>query len=334
MAPFVSIIIPNRNGAATIGACLRAAFATQYEPFEVIVVDDNSTDNSIAVIEDFPCRLVRLGKHAGASGARNAGAAQAGGELLFFTDADCLVEENTLSITVESFQTNGSNVILGGTYSPEPYDRGFFNRFQAIFVNHSETRRAGAVDYIAGHGMAIDAGTYRQSGGFAETFLPVAEDVEFSHRLRDAGMRLIIDPRIQVRHFFRFSLIGSLANAAFKSTHWMIYLIQNRRLLVDSGTASTMLKINVLLAFINLVLIALGVFLGEWLLLVLILPSIMGSLWVSRGLMSAFYTHGGILFTVGAGTYYLFVYPYAVGLGGIAGIVRFFALGHRQQRKG
>ena len=58
--PKISIIIPTYNAARTLGECLRAAFASQYPDFEVIVVDDGSRDDSAAVAAGFPCRLVRL----------------------------------------------------------------------------------------------------------------------------------------------------------------------------------------------------------------------------------------------------------------------------------
>jgi glycosyltransferase involved in cell wall biosynthesis len=60
MTPLISIIIPNRNGEATIRLCLEAVYRSDYTRFEVIVVDDDSEDRSVAEIERFPCRLVRL----------------------------------------------------------------------------------------------------------------------------------------------------------------------------------------------------------------------------------------------------------------------------------
>src|SRR5512134_483720 len=94
---FISVIIPVHNGGATIGKCLEAVFASRYTRFEVIVVDDRSTDNSLEIIGWYPCRVVRLEAHAGASAARNAGARQSTGNYLFFIDADCVLLENTLS---------------------------------------------------------------------------------------------------------------------------------------------------------------------------------------------------------------------------------------------
>lgn len=324
MAPLISIIIPNRNGAATIGLCLEAVFASAWEPFEVIVVDDCSEDESVEIIERFPCRLIRLDRHGGASAARNAGAAHSSGELLFFTDADCLPEKDALAIACESALRHGPGVVVGGTYTPEPYDEGFFSRFQSVFVNHSETRRIEDADYAAGHAMVIAADDFRRSGGFPENFLPVAEDVEFSHRLRRAGYRIVIEPRLLVRHIFGFTLYRSLRNAAFKAMHWTRYSIRNRDLLADSGTASRELKANVLLSPTGLALLLSGAVLGDRLLIYAAALPFAGSLLASRGLVAAFFRTGGPAFGLAAVAYYLSLYPLAVAAGAVAGAVRHF----------
>lgn len=333
MAPFISIIIPNWNGEATIGRCLEAAFASRYERFEVIVADDCSEDSSVEAIERFPCRLVRLDRHAGASAARNAGAAHARGEFLFFTDADCLLEEDALAIASEALASHGPNVIVGGTYTPEPFDQDFFSRFQSVFVNYSETRHTADADYAAAHALIIATDEFRRSGGFTEDFLPVAEDVEFSHRLRRAGYRIAIEPRLLVRHIFGFSLYRSLRNAAFKAMHWTIYSIRNRDIFADSGTASTGLKANVVLCLTGLALLFSYAVWGDRLLLYAAALPFAGSLLVGRGLIAAFFRTGGPAFGLAAMAYYLFLFPLAVGAGAFAGVVRYFASG-RLQRKG
>lgn len=324
MLPYISIIIPNRNGASTIGRCLEAAFACRYGNFEVIVADDRSDDRSLAIIERFRCRLVQLDRHGGASAARNAGAAAARGELLFFTDADCLLGEDALAVAAESYRRLGPGVIVGGTYTPDPYDADFFSRFQSVFVNHSETRQAGNADYAAGHAMVIAAEDFRRSGGFEEDFLPVAEDVEFSHRMRRAGYRIVIEPGLQVRHMFGFSLGRSLRNAAFKAQHWTRYSLRNRDILADSGTASTELKANVLLCLTGLVLLLGGIVAGFWPMLLAAALLFAASLLVSRGLIVAFFRAGGTAFGLAAVLYYLSLYPLAVAAGGFAGVIWHF----------
>ena len=101
--PTVSIIIPCYNARATLGRCLHCVFESEFSSYEVIVVDDHSTDGSLETVDGLPCKVVRLEQNLGAAAARNRGAERARGELLFFLDSDVLVERNTLRQIVESF---------------------------------------------------------------------------------------------------------------------------------------------------------------------------------------------------------------------------------------
>ena len=169
----ISIVIPNYNGADTIGECLTAAFASKYTDFEVVVVDDCSGDNSVEIIKKFPCKLVCIEKRSGTSKARNIGAESSTGDFIFFTDADCLLQEDTLSLVNKTLSETDSTTIVGGTYTRMPHDKDFFSIFQSVYVNYSETKKNDNPDYIAAHAMIIDALTFRKSGGFPEVFLSV-----------------------------------------------------------------------------------------------------------------------------------------------------------------
>ena len=334
MENLVSVIIPNRNGATTIGKCLEAALASRHANFEVIVVDDDSQDNSISVIAQYPCKLLRLSQHGGAALARNLGAQHARGAILFFTDADCLLQDDTLSLAVGTLaaENPGAKVhcaingawIVGGTYTLAPYDRRFCSRFQSVFINYFETRHAPAADYIATHALAMDADSFRRHRGFAESPLPILEDVEFSHRLRRAGCRLVMNPAIQVQHIFNYSLFRSLRNALIKSMYWTCYAIGNRDLLADSGTASLALKVNVCVYVFNGLLLP-GFFLSaKTELLVLLSLALAFNLFINRGLLLAFQRAEGLGFAFMAALYYLLLYPVAVVAGAVAGITLYF----------
>lgn len=321
---FISVVIPNRNGAATIGRCLAAALASDHRRFEVVVVDDGSEDGSVELIRSFPCRLVRLAEHRGVSKARNAGAAAAAGELLFFIDADCLLAPDTLRLADASYGER-KDLVLGGTYTPAPDDADFFSAFQSVFIHHFETKRS-APDYVAAHAMVIDAELFRRSGGFVEdSFLGVAasvEDVELSHRLRRAGCELLMDRDLQVRHVFRFSLLRSLRNAFRKASVWTRYHLVNGDALADSGTASLELKANVLAGGASALLAALAALLGTAWPLVPVIPLLALDLHLNRGLALAWSREKGWAFAALALAYYLTLYAAAVGAGAAAGTAR------------
>ncbi|MCL4471834.1 MAG: hypothetical protein M1547_12135 [Gammaproteobacteria bacterium] len=150
------------------------------------------------------------------------------------------------------------------------------------------------------------------------------EDVEFSHRLRRAGCRLVMNPAIQVQHIFDYSLFRSLRNAFVKSTYWTCYAIGNRDLLADSGTASVELKVNVCAYVFNGLLLP-GYFLsGKPALLALMSLALAFNLFKSRGLLLAFHRAEGSGFAVMATLYYLLLYPVAVAAGAVAGLTLHF----------
>jgi len=321
---FISVIIPNRNGAGTIDKCLEAVFSSGYKNFEVIVVDDCSEDISVEIIKRYPCKLIALGKHSGTSGARNIGASNSNGEWLFFADADCLLLEDTLvKVNKAITEYNSEKIVIGGTYTSIPYDDKFFSTFQSIFINYCETKKADP-DYIATHAMAINANLFKQSGGFPTDFLPILEDVELSHRLRRMGCKLVMDPEIVVRHIFNFSLLSSMKNAFRKSMYWVMYSLKNKDLLSDSGTASLELKTNVASLFFCALLVSLFTISKKAFFLPLIPLILFLNLWVNRGLLKAFYNIKGLLFSILATLYYTILYPLSVGTGSISGVLRYF----------
>ncbi len=310
-----------------MGRCLDALYSSDYGDFEVIVVDDCSNDNSVEVIQSSPCRLVRLDKHSGASAARNTGARLSTGDLLFFIDADCVVRPDTLSC-VNSAAEGKKEVVCGGTYTRLPYDDAFFSTFQSVFIHYSETKRS-EPDYIASHAMVIDRETFRQSGGFPEDFMPIIEDVEFSHRLRRKGAELEMDPSILVSHIFGFTFVKSLRNAFRKSRYWTAYSLKNRDIFRDSGTASLELKTNVASLFLAVLLGLLA--LVSWRASFFIpVPAILAlNVYINRNLFAAFEKTKGPAFAIAAALYYLMVYPLAVGTGSLTGAAGYYLSSRR-----
>lgn len=321
MGRFVSVVVPNYNGGPTIRRCLEALFASSYDNFEVVVVDDCSSDGSREIISRFPCRLIALNNRSGASKARNVGAQNSKGEILFFIDADCMVQKDTLS-RVERTVVDGEKVVVGGTYTKMPADDRFFSAFQSVFVHYSETKND-RPDYIATHAMAIEKNLFEKSGGFPEDFMPIIEDVEFSHRLRRSGSALRMNPSILVSHFFDFTLTRSLKNAFRKSMYWTAYSLKNRDLLTDSGTASKELKTNVAAYFILLIICALSLLSRKPELLLFGLPVLALNACVNRKFFSALRSAMGLPLAFLSAFYYLMVYPLAVGAGSLAGVMKY-----------
>lgn len=315
----ISLVIPNYNGSATIGQCLDAAFSARNALYEIVVVDDCSTDNSMDIIRRFPCKSHRLSEHRGAAAARNAGARIATGDYIFFIDSDCLIDGRTMDAVKRAIDKY-HGAVIGGTYTPLPYDNDFFSTFQSVFIHHSETKRS-EPDYIATHAMIIRSDVFNAMGGFSENFYPILEDVEFSHRLKKHGIRLVMCPDIQVRHIFNFTFWKSLRNAYRKSLYWTMYSLEKGDILADSGTASIGLKTNVVVFFLITLLSLLSLLNGSAFFLLPTPILLASTLIANRKLFVAFFTARGFFFMLRASLYYLFVYPLPIGAGAVIGII-------------
>jgi len=116
-APLVSVVIPTYNSARWLPLALESVWAQTYRPFEVIVIDDGSTDDTLDILEGYGARLrfMRLGENRGPSAARNAGVQIARGECIAFLDADDLWFPTMLTATVQYLQANpGVDLVFGG----------------------------------------------------------------------------------------------------------------------------------------------------------------------------------------------------------------------------
>lgn len=114
----VSIIVPSYNAAPWLGATLESALAQTHSPCEVIVVDDGSRDDSLAIAERFRSRGVTVisQRNAGASAARNRGLASAGGELIQFLDADDLLAPDKIATQVARLRAAGDGFVASAEW--------------------------------------------------------------------------------------------------------------------------------------------------------------------------------------------------------------------------
>ena len=116
----VSVIIPNYNRENFIGATIRNLLAQTLKPYEIIVVDDGSTDNSLGVIHSFGDKVKVLRQaNKGPGAARNAGLRVATGEYIQFQDSDDFISLNKLETQVKKIQSTNADLVYG------PFVKGF-----------------------------------------------------------------------------------------------------------------------------------------------------------------------------------------------------------------
>ena len=194
---FVSVVIPAYNSENTIGGCLKSLQEQDYprENYEIIVVDDGSSDKTKDVISSFHDVKLITQKNAGPASARNLGASHAKGEVLLFTDADCIPDKNWIKEMTASF-SNPEVVGAAGTYRTLN-DKSTIARYvgHEIAQRHERMKLLENIDFVGTYSAAYRKDVYNAFGGFDTTFRRASgEDPDLSYRMAAAGRKLL--PRI------------------------------------------------------------------------------------------------------------------------------------------
>jgi glycosyltransferase involved in cell wall biosynthesis len=182
--PKISVVVPAHNAASDLELCL-AAVKRSSRPFhECIVVDDASTDATPQVAERAGCLLVRMEANSGPAAARNAGAAKATGDILFFIDSDVCVQADTLQRVADHFAADAQLDALIGSYDDQPKDPDFLSQYKNLlhhFVHQQGSDTAST--FWSGCG-AIRREVFLRYSGFSEDYKrPAIEDIELGYRL-------------------------------------------------------------------------------------------------------------------------------------------------------
>lgn len=256
----ISVVIPVYNGEATIARCLESLLTQKScgHGIEIIVVDDGSRDGTLAVASQYPgVRVVSQSINAGPAAARNRGAQEARGEIILFTDADCVPGENWVADMVRSFEDDPRVVGVKGVYRTRQRDltaRFVQLEFEFKYERMKQHEKIFFIDtYSAGYRRRI----FLESGGF-DTGFPMAstEDIELSFRLAAKGHRMVFNPRAYVYHQHPASWIDYMKRK-FKYAYWGAVVMRRypHKALNDSYTPITQ-KVQLMLVPVGI--IALG----------------------------------------------------------------------------
>ncbi|MCI0477374.1 MAG: glycosyltransferase [Anaerolineales bacterium] len=198
----ISVVIPTRNGARTLSACLESLRASSFPPAEIIVVDDASSDSTGDIARRFACRVIRADENIGAARAKNRGAHAAMGDILFFTDDDVIVSRDALARLVENFDDARVAGVIGLLDSKIPFDD-FASNFKNLWMRFTYERIPREhIGLFYTSVAAMRREIFLALGGFDENYrgASIAEDTEFGQRAWVAGHNIVLDPRVGVTH--------------------------------------------------------------------------------------------------------------------------------------
>ena len=202
--PLVSVVIVTWNRKDDILATLQSLYDQAYQNFEIIVVDNASTDGTVdAIQQTYPeVRVVALDENLGPTGGRNAGFAAACGDFFFILDSDASPDDDTISQAVQKLQADatlgavGCKVVNAYTKELDPDAPGWSYSDKDLkdqdktFLSYS----------FAEGGCVFRREAIEQTGGFWDFLFFGREGLELSLRLLDADYRILYHPKSRVYH--------------------------------------------------------------------------------------------------------------------------------------
>jgi glycosyltransferase involved in cell wall biosynthesis len=230
--PYISIIIPLYNSEKTIEKCLTAVFNSTFQNLEVLVVDDDSKDNSVTIAESFPCRVLKLSYNQGPSVARNWGARNAKGDVLLFIDSDIVIQRDTLSLFVDSLKSYSA---VFGIYTKKPGTDGLLSLYQNFYAHKSIRETKELTSMLYSYCVGIKRDVFNEAGGFDERWLRATfEDVELGLRVTENGHQIYLNKKIEVVHHPKFTIKRFIKNYFYKSLDLSKFMLSKKRLTLNN----------------------------------------------------------------------------------------------------
>jgi GT2 family glycosyltransferase len=196
MKPRVSFVVPVRNDAQRLETCLKSIRLNGHgsHQIEIIVVDNGSTDDSAAVARRYGAEVLGI-ETARVAELRNQGARRASADVLAFIDADNEIAAGWVYAALECLHLPNAAVV-GALYQP-PVDGTWVQRTYGHLRGIPDGQHD--IDWLGSGNLAVSRTAFESVGGF-DTTLETCEDVDFCHRIRARGLRVISDARLKSIH--------------------------------------------------------------------------------------------------------------------------------------
>ena len=216
--PLVSVIVPVHNAGKHIEMCMEALIASSYTSFEIIMVDDCSTDDSVEIARQKETTVLQLSRQLEPAATRNFGTLHARGEIILFIDSDVIVRRDTIALVVSNFQHNPDIMAVFGSYDDEPQEENFMSPYRNLFHHfHHQYSYTKTFTFWAGCG-AIRKKVFEELGGFNQKkyMKPSIEDIELGYRIYMKGYRILLDKDLQVKHLKQWQFLSMLRTDIFQ----------------------------------------------------------------------------------------------------------------------
>jgi len=247
--PLVSAIIVTYNRKADVIECLDSVLSSSYQPIEIIVVDNASTDGTAEALEKKyanKIRLIKSQKNLYAGGGRNLGAQSAQGDYLLFIDSDNIVDKDMVKDMVDGLVENNSlSIGMSGPftyYRSDPQRLCWVNNRMSLLTSITVFEGSGLIDYgqfakqdfIQVHHIPnvfmLPAKVFRDACGFDEDYVMHYEESDLAERIKRKGMAIVLFPQAKVWH--NVSMRRQEGHKSFKGENpAMVYYVSRNRII-------------------------------------------------------------------------------------------------------
>lgn len=298
-SPLISIITPVYNGGYPFVCCLLAISRSHFTDWELIVVDDGSTDESAAIARKFGAKILNTSGREGPGAARNQGAKVATGKYLCFVDADCEVCHDAIALLGQKLQTQPEIDALFGSYDDAPKATNFIAQYKNLM--HHYVHQQGSEDastFWSGFGV-VKRELFLELGGFdIERYpRPSIEDIELGYRIKQAGAKILLAKELQVKHHKAWRLMGLIKTDVFdRGIPWTKLLLDNKSNMVNDLNLQTSSRISVVATYGLVACLLASPFIPAAIILGLVLAGLL--LYLNWDIYRLFYEKRGLIFAL------------------------------------
>lgn len=256
-----SVIVPVYNSTEDLRLCLAALSESDYKDFEVIVVDDGSTEPVEPLASHHGFRYMKIAGPHGPARARNQGVEVATGQYVVFIDSDVCVRKNTLTQIASILESDAEIAAVVGAYDEAPAQPDFISQYKNLFHHYTHRISDGEISTFWSGCGAMRRDLFVAFGGFDEQRYrrPAIEDIELGTWMKAEGHRIILDSRIEVKHLKRWTFWNLLKTDIFDRGIPWTRLMMRAGKSVDTLNLKPTQRFSVVLVYLIILSIPLSV---------------------------------------------------------------------------
>ncbi len=263
LSPTVSVIVPVYNGGDQFDDCLAAIVRWIPTNWELIVVDDGSTDQSAALARHYGATVMSTEGRLGPGAARNIGSRFASGEYVCFIDADCEVNAKTFKNMAAILSGDSTIDALFGSYDTTPRAPSFLSQYKNL-MHHwvHQNSSEDATTFWSGCGV-VRRSLFLALGGFdIVTYKrPSIEDIDLGYRIKQAGGKIVLSKKVQVKHYKNWTLMCLLKTDVFdRGIPWTRLILSDKSRLINDLNLGNDQRLSLVVTYLLLLSLVLTPF--------------------------------------------------------------------------